>query len=112
MVDRLSGGTSSKTTRRAKETVFDRYFKAATGQHESKAFSDRAENELGGDMIGDGKPKSARFDFNAFLNNLEAKSGKTITKEQIKERITMRRNFWYKLQEYLDEYKLHEEKYR
>jgi len=63
-------------------------------------------------MIGDGKPGSAKLNYDMFLDEVQHAFGVTITAGQISIRNNMRTDFWLKLQEYLDEYKIHEEKFR
>jgi len=87
---------------------YERYFKIVTQGPENQ----REQNELrsiGGDMIGKGKDR-AKLNYDSFLQNLKGQKG--VTDEQIRERKEMRTDFWLKLQEYLDEYKLYEEEYR
>jgi len=97
--------TTRKTT-----SPYERYFKIVTSSPSS--LNGREKNELrsiGGDMIGQGKER-AKLNYDSFLQNLKGQKG--VTNEQILERENMRTDFWLKLQEYLDEYKLYEEEYR
>jgi len=107
----LFNAENATARKRMTESAYNKYFRIATVGPINKREQIMLDN-LGGDMIGDGKPGSAKLNYDGFLEKLLAQHGETITQGQIEERNKMRIDFWLKLQEYLDEYKIHEEKFR
>lgn len=102
--------STARRGRRQQQSAYDKYFAAATFTSDDRMAKSMVD-KLGGDLIGDGK-QPARLDYNLFLTRLIEVSGPTIEEKQVSRRIRMRSDFWLKLQEYIDEYKLHEEQFR
>jgi hypothetical protein len=101
------------TTKRSRtESGYDKFFRIASVGPDNKREVHMLE-ALGGSLVSTGKdgPVPA-INFDDFLTNVANQTGKTITESQIKERSRMRTVFWMKLQEYLDEYKIHEDAFR